>query len=171
MCVGGGGGGAAGRTARPRGLRWVPDPRTSSDLPPSSLAHQSIEPGHDISCDQLLVDLVDLGDPRSSWNVRASNKCVMSEQSMSPFTSWPGRGGLAVGGRSRPRTGSLVPSLEDHPLLEQLREGGRAELTRSVRPKQGCSEAERPAAGGSPLPPFPCPVGSLPLEYLGKENF
>lgn len=37
-----------------------------------------IEPAH-ISCDQLLVYLVDLGDPRSSWNVGGPHKCVMSE--------------------------------------------------------------------------------------------
>lgn len=80
VCWGAGGGGsgrrggegAAGQTARAAvggGSEWLPDPRASSDLPPRPLAQQGIEPAHDISCDQLLVYLVDLGDPRSSWNV------------------------------------------------------------------------------------------------------
>lgn len=33
---------------------------------PAPFAHRSIEPGQ---CDQLLVYLVDSGNPRSSWNV------------------------------------------------------------------------------------------------------
>lgn len=50
--------GAAGQTARAAlagGSEWPPQPRASPGLPARSLAHQSIGPGQDISCDQASI--------------------------------------------------------------------------------------------------------------------